>query len=400
MEGWKRIFYKLGNSSENYFDSLKLKLRQRLGLDMDVHILTYMTYANSEELYIRGRVMLNKNIEVSDRDTVWKNLQNTYKRLSSVEVAGAKLRLTFHGTQEDFFSDEDGYFELPVRLKTPLPAEELWHHPLIELLAAPVDLPHPVQARAEVMTPPSTAKFGVISDIDDTVLTTHAQSLLKSAYMTFMNNAYSRLPFEGVAAFYQALQKGISGAEENPIFYVSSSPWNLYDLLVDFLELNKIPKGPLFLKDYGFTHNKLFTESHGIHKPKQIRNILKTYPHLNFILIGDSGQHDPEIYAEVIKEFPGRILAAYIRDVSLDERDLEVKQISEGIRQHQVEMILAENSLSAAEHAAAKGFIHPGMLPLIKAEKKADEAPLNSAEKIVEEEIKKINEAGEHGTAN
>jgi len=388
MEGWRKVFYKLGNSSETYFDALKLKLRQRLGLHMNIQIVTYMTYANSKELYIRGRVLLNKNIEISDRDTIWKNLHNTYKRLNSVEIAGAKLKVKFSDTEHEFFSDEDGYFEFPLQLSNPLPAEELWHHPLIELLDASFGFHPPVHARAEVMTPPSTAKFGIISDIDDTVLTTHAQSLLKSTYMTFMHNAYSRLPFEGVSAFYEALQKGVSGAEENPIFYVSSSPWNLYDLLVDFLELNKIPKGPLFLKDYGFTHNKLFTESHGIHKPKMIRNILNAYPHLNFILIGDSGQHDPEIYAEIIKEFPGRILASYIRDVSVDERDIEVEKIAEGVMQHKVEMVLAENSYSAAKHAASKGFINPEMLPLIKAEMKTDEE--NSAmEKIVEDEIKR-----------
>lgn len=385
MENWKNLFYRLGNSSETYFDSLKLRLRQRLGLHMNIQIVTYMTYANSKELYIRGRVLLNKNIEISDRDTLWRNLQNTYKRLSSVEIAGAKLKVKFNNTEQEFMSDEDGYFELPVQLKNPLPPEELWHHPLIELIEAPFALENPVHARAEVMTPPSTAKFGIISDIDDTVLTTHAQSLLKSAYMTFMNNAYSRLPFEGVAAFYHALQKGVSGAEENPIFYVSSSPWNLYDLLVDFLELNKIPKGPLFLKDYGFTHNKLFTESHSVHKPKQIRNILNAYPHLNFILIGDSGQHDPEIYSEVIKEFPGRILASYIRDVSLTERDVEVKKISEGLMEHKVEMVLAENSYSAAEHAAVKGFINPEALPLIKAEKMKDET--NNLENIIDSEL-------------
>ncbi|MES2565587.1 MAG: phosphatase domain-containing protein [Bacteroidota bacterium] len=388
MEDWKRIFYRLGNSSETYFDSLRLRLRQRLGLHMNIQIATYMTYANSKELYIRGRVLINKNIEISDRDTIWKNLHNTYKRLSSVEIAGAKLKVKFSDTEHEFFSDEDGYFELPISLKNPLPAEELWHHPLIELMELPFPFEPPVHTRAEVMTPPSTAKFGIISDIDDTVLTTHAQSLVKSVYMTFMNNAYSRLPFEGVSAFYHALQKGVSGAEENPIFYVSSSPWNLYDLLVDFLDLNKIPKGPLFLKDYGFTHNKLFTESHGTHKPKQIRNILNAYPHLNFILIGDSGQHDPEIYAEIIKEFPGRILASYIRDVTLEERDIEVKKISEEIIAHKVEMILAENSLLAAEHAVSKGFIHKDSLNFIKAEINISENQTPSAEMILNEEIK------------
>jgi phosphatidate phosphatase APP1 len=387
MEGWKKIFYKLGNSSENYFDSLKLKWRQRLGLHLDTQIVTYMTYANSEELFIRGRVLLNKNIEVNDRDTVWQNLHNTYKRLSSVEVAGARLKVKFSHTEHEFFSDEDGYFELSLRLNSPLPGEELWHHPLIELLESPFPFTSPVQARAEVMTPPSTARFGIISDIDDTVLTTHAQSLLKSVYLTFLNNVYSRLPFEGVGAFYEALQKGVSGAEENPIFYVSSSPWNLYDLLVDFFELNKIPKGPIFLKDYGFSHNKIISESHHQHKPKHIRNILNAYPHLNFILIGDSGQHDPEIYAQVIKEFPDRILAVYIRDVSQDERDLEVKTISENLLQHKVEMVLASNSHTAAEHAASKGFINPAMLPLIKTQQKAGEE-LSQAEIIIDEAVK------------
>ncbi|MDF2449977.1 MAG: hypothetical protein K0R26_2481 [Bacteroidota bacterium] len=386
MEDWKRIFYRLGNSSETYFDRMRLRLRQRLGLHMNVHILTYRTYASSNELYLRGRVLINKNIEVTDRDTVWKNLHNTYKRLSSMEIAGAKLKVKFSDTEHEFESDEDGYFELPVGLNNPLPAEELWHHPVIELLESPFPFQPPVHARAEVMTPPSTARFGVISDIDDTVLTTHATSLLKSMYLTFLNNAHSRLPFEGVSAFYHALQKGFSGAEDNPIFYVSSSPWNLYDLLIDFLELNKIPNGPLFLKDYGFTHNKLFSESHGIHKPRQIRNILNAYPQLNFILIGDSGQHDPEIYADIIREFPGRILASYIRDVSIDRRDMEIKKISEGMLEHKVEMVLVPDSSVAAAHAVEKGFIHPDALSLIQLEKKAAEEP-NHMETVIDEEI-------------
>lgn len=384
MEGWRKVLYQLGNASESYFDNFKIRMRQEMGLHMDVTIIPYMTYGNSREIYIRGRVMINGLIETTDRDTLWKNLINSYRRLNSIEIPGAKLKVRFSNTEQEFLSDEDGYFELAIPLSTPLPQEELWHHPLIELIESPIKVAHPVTARAEVMTPPSTAKFGIISDIDDTVLTTNAQSLVKSAYMTFLNNAYTRLPFEGVAAFYQALQKGVSGSEENPVFYVSSSPWNLYDLLVKFMELNKLPKGPLFLKDYGFTNDKLFTESHGLHKPKQIRNILNAYPGLNFILIGDSGQHDPEIYAEIIREFPGRILACYIRDVSVEERDLEVKKIAEGIFKDKVEMVLAENSYSAAEHAASKGFIDPRMLPAIKAEKKADE------KNPVEAEIEKV----------
>ena len=153
------------------------------------------------------------------------------------------------------------------------------------------------------------------------------------------------------------LQKGFGGEEFNPLFYVSSSPWNLYDLLTDFFEINEIPEGPVILKDYGFTHKKIFTESHLIHKPKAIRNILNTYPKLPFILIGDSGQHDPEIYAGIAKEFPGRIKAIYIRDVTAGERDTEVAAIA---RDAGTEMLPVPDTLTAARHAEERGLVAPG----------------------------------------
>ena len=383
----KNILYKLGNTAETDFDRFKLKFRERMGWTSKIQICPYITYGKSNEIYIKGRVLRDKEIETTDSDSFLKNLSNMYKRFSSTEIAGAKLKIKFNNTEREIISDEDGYFETSMPLENAVPAEELWHHPVIELMEAPVKFDPPVATRCKVITPPNTAQFGVISDIDDTILNTNAVSLLKSAYMTFFNNAYSRLPFEGVSAFYKALQNGITGINYNPIFYVSSSPWNLYDMLIDFMMINKIPLGPVFLKDYGFTHNKLFSESHYVHKPKAIKNVLSAYPNLNFILIGDSGQKDPEIYAEIIKEFPGRILTSYIRDVTLGERDLQVKEISEGLKERNVEMILVENSYTAAEHAAAKGYIKNESLPLIKAEKKLDEAADNSLEKLIDKDI-------------
>ena len=67
-----------------------------------------------------------------------------------------------------------------------------------------------------------------------------------------------RLPFPGVAAFLRALYAGAGGGERNPLFYVSSSPWNIYDLLSEFFSLNDIPIGPvLFLRDWGLTDVEL-----------------------------------------------------------------------------------------------------------------------------------------------
>ena len=102
-----------------------------------------------------------------------------------------------------------------------------------------------------MLTPPPDAAFGVISDIDDTVLVSHATSTLKAVLTAILNNAQTRSPFPGVPAFYRALQAGPGGDGYNPVFYVSSSPWNFYDLLTEFMAIHAMPAGPLFLRDYG-----------------------------------------------------------------------------------------------------------------------------------------------------
>src|SRR5687768_17759104 len=87
-----------------------------------------------------------------------------------------------------------------------------------------------VRSKGHVLVPYG-ARFGVISDLDDTVVRSSATSVLKMACIVVRNNAHTRLPFEGVAAFYRALQLGPASESSNPIFYVSSSPWNSYDIL-------------------------------------------------------------------------------------------------------------------------------------------------------------------------
>jgi phosphatidate phosphatase APP1 len=362
---WKKAAYEFGNDIETKLDFYKLKLRENMGWTLPVQICPFITYGNSENIYLRGRLIYDRSIVTADNDTLFENLVNMYKRMASIEIAGAELRVSFSNTEFTFTTDEDGYFEFPLKLKTPLPKEQQWHNPVLELIECPVAFQKRLFKHGLVMTPPVTAQFGVISDVDDTILPTNAESLWKMAVATFTKNQYSRFPFPGVPEFYNALHKGISGENFNPFFYVSSSPWNLYDLLVDFFKINKIPPGPLLLKDYGFTHNKLFSESHLVHKSKMIRNILNHYPDLPFILIGDSGQKDPEIYTAIAREYPGRIATIYIRDVSSDSRDTEINQISELLKINKVEMIRCEHSLAAAKDAASKGFIRKSDVELI-----------------------------------
>ena len=88
--------------------------------------------------------------------------------------------------------------------------------------------------------------------------------------------------------------------------------------------------------------------------------------------MGDSGQEDPVIYKEVVKQFPGRILAIYIRDVQLPEREKIAIDVSASLREHKVEMLIVDNTVEAAEHAAKNGLIFTEAIPVIEEEKKED----------------------------
>ena len=93
-----------------------------------------------------------------------------------------------------------------------------------------------------------------------------------------------------------------------------------------------------------------------------IERIFQTYPHLPFVLVGDSGESDAEIYAEVAHKFPGRVLSIYIRDVTGGEGDGKVLKLREEMARIGVDMVLARDSFAAAAHAMALGLITPGEL--------------------------------------
>lgn len=362
---------------EDRWDELRLQFSRKLGWNDPVQVVPFRTYGTVHAMYVKGRVLEDKKIAAAgEKDTVWNNLLNMYKRFESDEVPGAKLVVKLPGDPHEVLSDKEGYFVSRFRPKVPVISEDLWHEVEIELLN-----PASSKAVAEVMIPPLDAEYGIISDIDDTIVHTNATSLLAMSRITFLNNARTRLPFAGVAEFYKSLQLGRNGKRNNPFFYVSSSPWNLYDLLKDFLDLNKIPAGPLLLRDFGFDHEKEDSDHHG-HKLKEIRQILEAYPALNFVLIGDSGQEDPVIYREVVKQYPGRIIAIYIRDVQLPERKKIAIDVSTSLEEHKVEMVIVENTVAAAEHAAKVGLIYSEEIPTIEVEKKKDEGVIEGKEEL------------------
>lgn len=371
---------------EQRFDSAKFRLHQRLGLGK-LLILPYLGHGTTTTFYLKGRVLRDKGItSAMEDDSVWLNLLNMYKRYNSDEIPGAVVRARFGDIVEEVTSDKEGFFDFELHPSVLPQIEDVWYDIELELVDYPGKgrndaEPQEVTATGKVIVPPVNAEFGIVSDIDDTVLRTDVINLLAMARNTFLMNSRTRLPFEGVSAFYDALRRG-SGERNNPIYYVTSSAWNLFDMIIDFFVVRNIPLGPLFMVDFGLTKEQLIMPSHHDHKLGTIQMLLDAHPTLPFILIGDSGQKDAEIYLEAISKNPKRILAAYIRDVTLESRDAEIHLLLDKAKGLGVEMVVVEDTFAAAKHAAEKGFITPEKLADILKERNEDKqapTPLEQA---------------------
>ena len=320
-----------------------------------VIILPYLGYGTARKLTVRGRVLQDEGFApATSADARWRNLVSFYKRLESDEVPGARLRARSH----EALTDAEGYFRLEIPSKKLKPG---WQQVEIELL-------HPGSAKAVacVLVPSPRARFGVISDIDDTIVRSHVTSKLRMILTVALSNARTRMPFPGVAAFYRALHAGV-----NPFFYVSKSPWNLYAPLVQYLEVQGLPAGPLMLRDFGFRTEKQ-------HKRKAIEDILHTYPKLPFVLSGDSGEQDPEIYADIVHRFPKRIRAIYIRSVA-PRRVAEIEKLAAEVAKTGCQLVLGTEAVAAAAHAAAEGLIQASDLRLVRADRESEKSRLDAS---------------------
>ena len=368
MSDWKTEIEKRVHEAAIVIERAIDRGRDKLGLLPDVadveHIDAYCGYATPEQVIVMGRVLANQPARPAEEDdNWWNNLGAMWRRVNSNEVIGAEVVLNYAGVEQTVTTGDEGFYQgIFDRVDPGIDGElsGIWS----KVGARVPGADEKVETEHAVLTPSVGAHFGIISDMDDTVIHTGATQLLLMMRQTMFGNARLRQPMAGVATFYHALQRGVSKdsalAAVNPLFYVSSSPWNLYGLLEEFLRYNEIPLGPLLLRDYGIDETKLIAEKGHRHKLEKAERIIEAYPELPFVLIGDSGQDDAEIYAEVAHRHKDRISAVYIRDVdpgSESEHDERVDSFIEQVSETGVPMLRARDSLAMAEHAAEVGLI-------------------------------------------
>ncbi len=363
----------------NPFRRAKIWVKHRLGwLGVPV-IVPFNGYCSSDDAFVLGMVVEDKSIAKPKKNQkFWTNVMSMLKRYVGDEMPGISIVTSFGNSFHKVETNENGIFHTKFPNKNP--SIKRWQEVVFELETFHNREGRKIHAKGAVMSFPENAAYGVISDIDDTILISHATRVLKKLRLMLINNAYTRKPFKGAAAFYRALNQ----RELNPFFYVSSSEWNLYDLLSDFCEYNGFPKGVFLLKELKNNIFKFWKSGGGDHNHKfhKINHILNIYSQLEFILIGDSGQRDPEIYYNIIKSHPKRIKVVYIRHPKKKKISSNHVTISKLTQAAGVEIVFVNDSFEAARDALKRGFIKKETLKSIAQEVYAESKMPDDLEQI------------------
>lgn len=335
------------------YDWLHWGFRCRFGRLGPLQIATYRSFATRHGAVVRGRVLEASTLERSlPEDRRLRNFRRMLRRFNSREVPDAKVRAHLGDSTTDGCTDSEGYFELFVPRPETAPGSREWQSVQVQVVEHPMRGFAPVHADAEILIPAPDIEFAVISDIDDTVLQSHVTQKLKMIWVTLSGSPFTRMPFEGTTELYAALSAGASGHAKNPVFYVSKSPWNLYDFLIDFMDHHRLPRGPLLLRDIGLHEAPPLD-----HKTAAVQRLLETYPNLRFVLIGDSGERDPDIYLATAARYPGRVAAIYIRNLG-ESRSNQARaaRACEQAAQLGTEMLWVAHANDALAHARSRGL--------------------------------------------
>ena len=340
--------YRLLDRIEDAVDGAHRALRLKLGLRREPRILPMKGFGVPKGVRVLARVL-------EDRGTGGGRWTRAFRRWATLEIPDARVEIRWRDRRWEARTDEEGY--LDVTVPAPERVEAGWNDLRLRLVSSDYpDVTSPLRA----LVVGAEHDFGVISDLDDTIIDTGVSSTLALIKSWVYELPSEKDPFPGIDELYRALHRGADGDSGNPLFYVSSSPMNLYEHLERVFERHHLPEGPLLLRDWGFDHEGLSPDGGHEHKFEKAKRILEQTGSLPFVLIGDSGQHDPELYQRLVEAFPGRITAVAIRSVGPDSssaRSTEVRTIGEAIETAGVPFLATDRTEAMARFLAQRGFV-------------------------------------------
>lgn len=279
--------------------------------------IPYVGYGSSSFVRVLARVVLGRHIEAEQTADTAATAQELaqavfarrgWRSYVTAPVGYLPVTIDVGGREYRAKTDRSGYLDITIEDHGLEPG---WHDITISAKAA-----RPETARAYVV--PDGTRLGLVSDIDDTVMVTSVPRPLIALWNTFVRHGSARRVVPGMAAMYDE----IVGTEPGtPAFYLSTGAWNIMPTLVQVLRTGGYPAGAMLMTDWGPTNTGWFRSGQE-HKRSALRRLRAEFPQIRWVLVGDDGQHDPMIYREFATEYPDRVAAIAIRQLTPGEQVL------------------------------------------------------------------------------
>ena len=337
-----------------------------------VAVQAFRGFGTARRVCVTGRVTVGREAvhrprEPDRRRRLGLRIRDALRLAVSRRVTGARVRIHCSGVTRDLAADPHGYFSTCLDL----PASRdsgTWREYRVEVLAPAAE--EAVAGRGEILIAGEGARRVIVSDIDDTVMRTGVANKAMMLWRLFTQSAHDRAPFPGIGALYRGLHRGPDGDEENPAIYVSRSPWSIYPVLEEFFQRHAIPVGPVLeLRDWGISLRHPFPRRARGHKRQTLERVFEVFGDLPVVLIGDSGQHDPEVYAAMARRHRSRVAGIYIRDLELSgARRRELDGMGRTLAGLGTPMVTAVSTEEMARDMAERGWIPGAALAEVRAE--------------------------------
>ena len=264
-------------------------------------VIPYTGYGSTSWVRVLGRVLLSRD---QQRPEVEPAGARGWRSFTSIPVENAEVVVTVDGQASTVTADRSGIVDQVVPATLP---------PGWQRIQLSVEGSAPVYSDVFVVGPDVT--FGLVSDIDDTVMVTALPRPLLAAWHTFVVNEHARSTTPGMPVLYERITDQYPGA---PVVYLSTGAWNVAPTLTRFLNRNLYPAGALLLTDWGPTADRWFRSGQE-HKRSNLERLAREFPQIQWLLVGDDGQHDESIYGAFLEQHPEHVRAVCIRQLSPSE---------------------------------------------------------------------------------
>ncbi len=221
-----------------------------------------------------------------------------WRSFVGIPVSFAKVRVQLGDTVHEVVADRGGVVDAVLHADL----EPGW-----QTFRISTEDQEPVDGTAFVVAESTT--FGVLSDVDDTVMVTALPRPFIAFWNSFVLDEHARIPVPGMGVLLDQLLRQHPGA---PMIYLSTGAWNIAPTLRRFLGRHLFPAGSMLLTDWGPTHDRWFRSGRD-HKLTNLRRLATEFPHVKWLLIGDDGQHDEAIYTQFLDEYPDAVAGVAIR---------------------------------------------------------------------------------------